>query len=370
MTQHDRIWSDFNLEKNCVHITDENQARLYLAQMTLALRSLTRIFKSRAGADNLEAGAIERYLGRLESTFRLLALKHFFANPDLPLKIDTTDSGFFHFSTLLDLAADLKGRDALLAVMLGAKELKREMADRIVRHQAPVRDLQQQIARRLYLEALAPDGVLEPFIPGKLIPLMGEDDLHTGFWSFATYDKTLNRPFVYMIYFVYDSKRPLEEGSDDHRELVEQAMRLASGHTTLLGFSNQLDDSKAPIHPRMVKRLILGPYWAPGFTENEGELGQLLEGNREQLPFALRWETETLLSDRELRVGKSLLSKGRLKQVFWIPRDIDLSQRGISRLERSILVPHWLGQQMADAGLLTDHARYVIDKEDEVYVVR
>lgn len=369
MTQHDRIWSDFNLEKNCVHITDENQARLYLAQMALALRSLDRIFATRAGADNLEARAIEQYVGRLESTFRLLALKHFFASPELPLKIDTTDSGFFHFSTLLDLAADLKARDALLSVMLSARELKREMADRIVRHQAPVRDLQQQIARRLYLEALAPDGVLEPFIPGKLVPLMGDDNSHTGFWSFATYDRTLNRPFVYLIYFVYDRKRPLEEGTDDHVTLVEHAARLASGGTTLLGFSNQLDDSEAAVHPRIVKRLILGPYWAPGFTENEGELGRLLDGNRARLPFALRWETETLLSDRELRIGKSLLSKGRLKQVFWIPRDIDLSQRGVSRLERSILVPHWLGQQMAEAGLLADHARYVIDKEDEVYGV-
>src|SRR5690606_25607120 len=124
------------------------------------------------------------------------------------------DSGFFHFSTLIDLAADLKARDALLAVMHPVAELKREMAARIVRSQAPVRDLQQQIARRLYLEALAPEGVLEPFVPGPLVQLQADDSQHTGFWSFATYDKGLNRPFVYLIYFVYDRRHPLEEGSD------------------------------------------------------------------------------------------------------------------------------------------------------------
>lgn len=368
MTQHDRIWSDFNLEKNCVHFTAETQVRLYLAQMTLALKSLGRVIQRSAGADNLEARAIDRHVSRLESTFRLLALKHFYPSADLPLKIDTTDSGFFHFSTLIDLAADLKARDALLAVMHPVDELKREMAARIVHSQAPVRDLQQQIARRLYLEALSPEGVLEPFVPGQLVQLQGDDAQHMGFWSFATYDKGLNRPFVYLVYFVYDRKHALQEGSEDHQKLIEASARLASGTSTLLGFSNQLDDL-SPIHPRIVKRVILGPYWAPGYTENEGELGQLLEGNRSAMPFALRWETETLLSDRELRIGRGLLSKGRLKQVFWIPRDFDLSQRGVSRLERSILVPHWLGQQMADASLLADHARYVIDKEDEVYGV-
>lgn len=369
MTQHDRLWSEFNLEKNCVHFTAENQVRLYLAQMTLALRSVQRIFLRAAGADNLEARAIDRYVARLESTFRLLALKHFYPSVDLPLKIDTTDSGFFHFSTLIDLAADAKAKDALLSVMLPAQEIKREMAGRIIGHQAPVRDLQQQLARRAYLEALKADELLEPFTPGAMVPLLGDDAQHTGFWSFATYDRALNRPFVYLIYFVYDKKKPLEPGSEDHLKLIEAAARLANGSTTLLGFSNHLDETAGAVHPRIVKRLILGPYWAPGYTENEGDLGHLLEGNKHALPFVLRWETETLISDRELRIGKSLISKGRLKQVFWIPRDLDHSQRGVSRLERSVLVPHWLGQQIAQAGLLPDHTRYVIDKEDEVYGV-
>ena len=368
MTPSDRTWQTFNLSENCVPIADEARARLYLSQITLALRSLERLIQ-RSGGDNLEARAIEHFVERLESTFRLLALKHYYASPDLPLKIDSTDSGFFHFSTLLDLQADLKARDAVLGCMNSVASLKAEMVDRIVRHQGPVRDLQQQIAKRTYLEAIRGEDLFDPFVSGPLVPLRGESEEHTGFWSFATYDKTLNRPFVYLVYFVYDRDRPLRQDSDDFVSLMTEASRLASGGLSLLAFSNQLDESVAPVHPRMVKRLILGPYWAPGYTQNEGELGQLLDGQPDRMPFALKWETETLISDRELRIGQSFLSRGRLKEVFWIPRDLDHSQRGVSRLERSILVPHWLGQQMAEAGLLPDHGRYVIDKEDEVYGV-
>jgi len=249
VSQQDRIWSDFNLGENCVHIADENQARLYLAQITLALRALERITKRNA-SDSLEARAMEYFVERLESTFRLLSLKHFFASADVPLKIDTTDSGFFHFSTLLDLQADLKARDALLKCMLTVPALKAEMVDRLVRFQQPVRDLQQQLAKRLFLEALVPEDVFEPFVSGPLVPLVGEDKEHTGFWSFATYDRGLNRPFVYLIYFVYDRGEPLREDSDDFRGMVAEAARLASGQLSLLAFSNQLDAALERVHPR------------------------------------------------------------------------------------------------------------------------
>lgn len=368
MNARNAIWADFNLELNCVHVTDVNQVRLYFAQFTNALRGLDRLFAKSAGASNHEARAIDRVIGRLAETFRLLSLKYFYPKPNQTLKIDTTDSGFFHFSSLIELEADLRGRVEELAQLEPLHTLKQELADRLVRHQAPVRDLQEKIARRLFNERLAPERIFTPFLPGELAAT-SSDEGSTYFWSFATYDKALNRPFLYMLYFIYDKDEPLSEEHEDFLRLVEEARGTASGKLNLLAWSHMLDDALPRISPRIVKRLILGPYWAPKFTVNEGELGQLLEQAHETLPFALKWETETLISDREVRVGKSLISRGTLKQVFWVPGDVDLQARGVSHVARFVLVPHGLAQHMAERGILGDHGRYVIDQDDEVHGV-
>lgn len=369
MTHPDRIWSGFHLDKDCHHVTDDNQVRLYLAQLTLALQAQQEVLGGAAGAGNLEVAAMTRFMDRLGATLRLLGMRHFYAGRANPLKIDTTDSGFMHFSTLLDLAVDLRERAARLEAGDDVAALRHELALRIIRGGTALRDLQERIAERLFLEHLDREALVEPLMVGELVAMAGDGEESSGFWSFATYDRVLNRPFVYMIYFGYEDWAPIAEGSHDHRDLLLESTRLASGGASLLSFCHELDDALPRIHPRMVRRVILGPYWAPGFTENEGALGALLDGHRDRAPFALRWETETLLSDREQRVGGGLLSRGRLKQIFWLPRDIDLRQRGVSRLERSILVPHWLGQRLAEDRLLPDHRHYVIDEECEVHGV-
>ncbi|MBI4862293.1 MAG: hypothetical protein HY815_18850 [Candidatus Riflebacteria bacterium] len=372
MSEKDRIWQDFNLDENCVHVADSNQVRLYFAQFTLALRALTGVLEKTVGKSNGEAQAVNGYVARPSRTFHLLGLKYFYERPGEGLKVDSTDSGFFHFSTLVELEADLAGRDRALAELEPVADLKRQMADRIVHRRSSPRDLQEQIARRLYLETLKPSGIFRSFVPGPLVST-GEPGPDRGgrayLWSFATYDQALNRPFVYLLYFTYNLNMGLATGSADFDLLVKQAQKLASGRLNLLAFSGMMGDGLESFSLKIVKRIILGPYWSPVFTENEGELGALLEGFRARFPFILRWEAETLISDKEMVVGQGLLSRGRLKQVFWIPKNADLSARGVSHLGRFVLVPYWLGQHLARAGLFRDHQQFVIDKEDLVYGV-
>ncbi len=370
MTAGDRIWADFNLDENCHRVTDENRARFYLAQLTLAVDLLGRAVTAAAGGNNLEARAIADEVARLSATCRILGARHFYARDSEPLKIDTTDSGFPHFTTMLELAADQRGSRAVLEGIPPVPALKAELADRILKHQGPVRDLQVEISRRIYLESLQGADLPAPFRPGEVVGLASSGGEASGFWSFSTYDRALNRPFLWMLYFGYEGDEVPGFGTPDHRLLTRTAERLASGTSSLLAFANDLDDAVPALHPRMVKRVILGPFSAPGYTADEGPLAELLAAEAERGPFVLRWETETLISDRQTRVGKSLLSKGRLKQIFWIPRELDLSSRGVSRLESSILVPHWLGQLLADRNLAAGHHRYVFDGEASVHGIR
>jgi hypothetical protein len=70
-------------------------------------------------------------------------------------------------------------------------------------------------------------------------------------------------------------------------------------------------------------------------------------------------ESEILISERETREGAGWLSRGRLRQVFWLPDAIDLASRGVSQLERFLVLPHWLAQRVESAGLLPDHRRVI-----------
>lgn len=368
MTSAEVIWQHFQRDENCVAVTGENRTRVYLAQIRRALAALRRAVEQATAITNAERHAVEHAVGRLHRTFEILALRHFYPRPGRELKIDTTDSGFVHFSTLLELAADLEQREGELATLPGPEELKRRMLDQIVEYSLHPREQQLAMMRRLYLEALQPEAVFRTFLPGPLERVGRSDDEPSYFWSFASYDRALNRPFVYLIYFALErEKQALSADSEAFAEIQAAAESSAAGRINLLGFSHRLDELLPSVRPRIVKRLVLGPYWAPGFTRTEGAFGELLASAPERLPFALRWESETLISERETRVDAGWLSKGRLRQVFWVPKTLDLSARGVSQLERFVLLPHWLAQRVRAAGLLEDHHHLVIESDESVH---
>jgi hypothetical protein len=358
----DQIRRDFELGDNRVTIAGDVRVRLYFSQVRRALGALRGAVEGGTAITNAERQAVTHFAERLQQTYEILALRHFFSGTGPELRIDRTDSGLAHFSMLLELAADLQTKADRLAGLPPFEQLKRRMLDQIVDHGLHPRGLQEQMMLRLYLEALSEGKLFKAFVPGKL-EKVGEG-LASWFWSFATYDRALNRPFIYLIYFSYDDEEaPLEADSRAFAEIQAVAESSAAGRINLLAFSNRLDERVGALSPRIVKRLVLGPYWASPFTGADGELGELFESLEERLPFAMCWELETLISERETRVGAGWLSKGQLRQVFWIPKEIDLTARGVSQFERFVLLPHWLAQQVEAAGLLPDHNRIAILEE-------
>lgn len=368
MSSAEVIWRHFQRDENCVAVTGENRTRVYLAQMRRALAALRRAVAQATAITNAERHAVEHAVGRLHRTVEILGLRHFYPDPGRELKIDATDSGFVHWSTLLELAADLEGRDAELAKIPDPAELKRRMLRQIVDHSVLPHEEQRTLMRRLYLEALQPDALFRSFLPGPLERVGRGDDEPSYFWSFASYDRALNRPFVYLVYFALEpGRQPLAADSEAFERIRSAAESSASGLVNLLAFGQRLDELLPGLRPRILKRLVLGPYWAPGFTRSEDAFGQLLTSAAERLPFALRWESETLIAERETRVDAGWLSKGRLRQVFWVPENLDLAARGVSQLERFVLLPHWLAQRAREADLLGDHQLLVIEGDESVH---
>lgn len=359
----DPIWQHFHLDENCLPLTGRNKVQVYFAQMRRALAGLVRTVQQDTSITNAERLAVDHFVRRLHDTFEILALRHFYPSHSPELRIDASDSGFVHFSTLLELAGELERRDAELAEIPPPPELLRRMLDQIVDHGLHPAELQATLMRRLYLQALEADRLYRAFLPGKLE--RAGKDAENYFWSFACYDRALNRPFVYLLYFAYDADgKPLADDARAFQEIQAVAEHTAAGRISLLAFSSRLDERLPRLRPRIVKRLVLGPWWAPGFTRPDDRLGELLESLADRLPYALRWEAETLISERETRVGAGWLSKGQLRQVFWIPDHLDLSARGVSQFERFLLLPHWLAQHVQAAGLLPDHRHLPLDGDE------
>ena len=101
MSAADEIWRDFQLDPNCVPVTGENKVRIYFAQMRRALGGLRRCIERGTSITNAERHSVEHFVLRLQQTFEILALRHFYPEAGPDLKLDTTDSGFVHFSALL-----------------------------------------------------------------------------------------------------------------------------------------------------------------------------------------------------------------------------------------------------------------------------
>jgi hypothetical protein len=348
----------FRPDADCVPVADAARTRAYFAQLGRALAGLRAAVERDTPTTNAERSAVAGFVGRLRRTLDLLALRHHFPEPGAELRIDASDSGFFHWGALLRLAADLERREDALAELPDREALLRRMLDHIVRHALHPRELQAALMRRRYLEALAADGLFRPFVPGPLEKVGGPENESSWLWSFATYDRALNRPFLHAVYFEWDGSA-LDAASDEFAELVAAAERSAAGRASLLVVSRRLDEQVPRLRPRIVKRLVLGPFWSPGFTGSEGPLGPLLAELDARGAFALRFESEILISERETREGAGWLSRGRLRQVFWLPDAIDLASRGVSQLERFLVLPHWLAQRVEGAGLLPDHRRVI-----------
>lgn len=343
----------FRLDENCVPVAGAPRVRVYFAQLRRALAGLQRGLEQSTPQSDAERRATSGFLLRLGRTLDLLALRHFFPLEGAPLRIDATDSGFVHWSALLELAADLEGRDAALAELPPSAELKRRMLEQIVRYGLPPDEPRAALMRRVYLETLAPEAVFPPFLPGPLERLGGPAE-GGWLWSFASYDRALNRPFLHLVYFTWDGEA-LAEGSDEFAELCGAAERVAAGRASLLALATRLDELQPRLRPRIVKRLVLGPFWAPSFTGAEGPLGSLLVELEARWPFALQVESEILISERETRVGAGWLSKGALRQIFWLPDAPERAARGVSQLERFLILPHWLAQRVGPAGLAAEH---------------
>ena len=116
-----------------------------------------------------------------------------------------------------------------------------------------------------------------------------------------------------------------------------------------------IDDALESIHPKILKRIGLGPLYTPLLLKQEGAelddkhqaMADLFEQFGEEDDFIFTMTDEIIFSKSQ-RVTTSIFSpNGRVREIFHIPEsDPESYARRASVVHKHVLMPHHLAQHL------------------------
>lgn len=116
--------------------------------------------------------------------------------------------------------------------------------------------------------------------------------------------------------------------------------------TIAKGFDTDFDD----LHPKLLRRIHLGPMYSSAFTRQAGPIRQVLEAARAPAgeDWALAWTIEELESERAVTERKGWFGSVE-RQVFALdPFSGRGADTGATRTERAVILPERPFQALAE----------------------
>ncbi|MGD9912457.1 MAG: hypothetical protein AB7S80_00130 [Rhizobiaceae bacterium] len=318
------------------------------------------------------AKIVAEYIARLENSFQCWRNRLGFLET---FKISRAESGFPVFQNVLELENDRRNARQRLAAIPEAGEIRVEMADFILRHKAFPEALQRSMAERLYLEAVDEGSAFAPFNLAQTAKVSVNPNTMRPFYlvHWAAFDGVANLPLVYMA--------TVEDSSDSMKQLVKPDGKLnervniplpvegllnpdlahrfddfteknsaySLSPTTI---ATNLDKDFEHLHPKQLRRVVLGPFYSAGITENNSVVTEVLSKvRRPENAWLLTWTIQEVYSKAEKPGRKGLFSSEKATQEFHINTDdLEATRQGVSEYERHALIPHESYQALYAAG--------------------
>ncbi|CAM5763210.1 hypothetical protein [Mesorhizobium amorphae] len=355
---------------------ETDAAERYFSAITAALSGLEifmRDDRSPLYRHGIVAKIVAEYISRLDKSFTCWRNRLGFMET---FKISRAESGYPVFQNLLELENDRRQADTRLATIPSARELRSEMADFILRHKEFPTTLQKSMAERLYLEDIKSGETFGPFTLAQTakVSVNPKSGLPYYLVHWASFDGTANLPLVYMV--------TVEDSSDDIvRQLVGKDGRLnekveiplpvdgllnpdlarrfddfteknSSYSLSPLTIAVNLDKDFAPLHPKQLRRVVLGPFYSAGITDNNSTVTEVLAKVRKpENAWLLTWTIQEVYSKGEKPGRRGLFSSEKTTQEFFINTDdLEATRQGVSSFENHALVPHEAYQALYAAG--------------------
>lgn len=351
-------------------------AALYFRSIEAALRGLEifmRDDRSPLYRHGIVAGIVAEYITRLEKSFACWRNRLGFMES---FRISRAESGFPVFQNVLELENDRRQAEQRLAGIPEADDLRAEMADFILRHKEFPAALQKLIAERLYLEDVREGPLFGPFILAQTAKVSVNQKTMRPFYlvHWGSFDGTANLPLVYMV-TVEDSSEAmvsqLVDGSGRLNQDVEVPLpvdgllnpQLAhrfddfternSAYTlSPVTIATNLDKDFETLHPKQLRRVVLGPFYSSGITEHNSAVAEILSKvRRPEDAWLLTWTLQEVFSKAEKPGRKGLFSSEKTTQEFHIEtNDLEAARQGVSSYEKHALIPHEAYQALYAAG--------------------
>ena len=358
-------------------MTPENDAAAqYFSAIAAALRGLEIFMRDDSSPlyrHGIVAKVVAEYIARLEKSFSCWKNRLGFVDS---FRISRAESGFPVFQNLLELENDSRQAGQRLANIPEAGELRAEMADFILRHKEFPAALQKSMAERLYLEDVKDGLVFGPFILAQTAKVSVNPKTMRPFYlvHWATFDGSANLPMIYMATIedsspsmvgqLVDENGKLNEKLDiplpvegllnpelAHRfdDFTEKNSAYALSPATIAG---NLDKDFPQLHPKQLRRVVLGPFYSAGITENNSTVTDVLSKVRKpESAWLLTWTIQEVYSKGERPGRKGLWSSEKDTQEFYINTDdLEAARQGVSSYEKHALIPHEAYQALYAAG--------------------
>jgi hypothetical protein len=307
---------------------------------------------------------------------------------DRRLCASLSDSGFPNFVDFTTVGNDLKDRETMLGDLPSAESLKKGIADNLlIEHNDPQR-LLAALSQRSYLEMLDESKLFLPFTMGPVVPWNRAEwqGMRSYVAGWGCIDAQRNCPYLYTVYVDQNFSEVAFENEDENLAEFLKILRFEGSQApeklNLLGTALDISLRPLKIHPKVIKRVRIGPLYSPllmqqrladGLTETEQLLSDALSVTGQDDDLALLFNEEILFSKGQMTEG--FLTK-TMREVFYVPQlDDDAEEVGSSRPpDRYILMPHRALQAIrpADADRLlrfNERIKFGYDSKENVHAI-
>ncbi|MCO5065093.1 MAG: hypothetical protein M9924_11855 [Rhizobiaceae bacterium] len=355
---------------------DNEPAAQYFAAISAALSGLETYMSDERSAlyrHDLVTKVAAQYIARLERTFACWQNRLGFVEK---FRISRADSGFPVFQHVLELENDRRQAEERLSSIPQADELRAEMADFILRHKDFPAALQRTMAERLYLEDVRNGQIFAPFVLAQTSKVSVNPNNGRPYYlvHWGTFDGTANLPLIYMatiedsspalVSQLVTSDNKLNEGvkiplpvdgllnpelAHQFDAFTEKNSAYTLSPATIAG---NLDKDFPTLHPKQLRRLVLGPFYSAGITENNSTVTEVLSKVRKpENAWLLTWTVQEVYSKAERPGRRGLWSSEQATQEFYINTDdLEAARQGVSSYEKHALIPHEAYQVLYAAG--------------------
>ena len=321
---------------------------------------------ARAGRlGDLETEIIEGYLANLSESFTALSMKYLLSgmvDHRLParLEIDQTDSGFPMFREMIKLSDDREKVKEELDKLPPAAQLKNDIIDHLLKFKTLPRELQFTLSQRVYFETLAEKQLFISQNRPVFILLSGEDDKVMRYMvHWAVYDRDRNFPNLYMMVLEDSSHTTLARNPHLRGRVESHLMAQSSASLKLLTIATGFDKDFDTLHPKLIKRVHVGPLYSNKFTRHSDPVQKVLTeaGDDLEQDWVFCWTVESLFSKDVKRTPSGFFGE-TLHQIYHVDiHSPEVFDAGASAIDRAMIMPYRPYQRLVESDY--DHLKAI-----------